>query len=87
MTNPVLLFTVSIGSVQSTVPTGIIELLSDAGREVIAWDLPGHGAAEKHHEPEAYAGMEEMLVSAYPRVRSTALGSRWERGRFCVWRQ
>ena len=35
------------GSVESTWnPTGIIELLNDAGREVIAWDLPGHGSAE-----------------------------------------
>jgi pimeloyl-ACP methyl ester carboxylesterase len=75
MTNPVLLLHGFTGSVQSTwVPTGIIELLSDAGREVIAWDLPGHGAAEKHHEPEAYAGMEEMLVERLPEGQVDGVG-------------
>ena len=41
---------------------GIIDLLNDAGREVIAWDLPGHGSAEKHHDPAGYADMEAKLV-------------------------
>lgn len=51
------------GSVAGTwQPTGIIDLLSEAGREVIAWDLPGHGSAEKHHDPAGYADMEAKLV-------------------------
>ncbi|MFL3020663.1 MAG: alpha/beta fold hydrolase [Acidimicrobiales bacterium] len=67
MANPVLLLHGFTGSVESTwAPTGIIELLTDAGREVIAWDLPGHGSAEKHHDPAAYADMEKDLVARLP---------------------
>ena len=67
MANPVLLLHGFTGSVESTwAPTGIIELLTDAGREVIAWDLPGHGSAEKHHDPAAYADMEKELAARLP---------------------
>ena len=67
MSNPVLLLHGFTGSVESTwTPTGIIELLSEAGREVIAWDLPGHGSAEKHHDPAGYADMEQGLVDRLP---------------------
>ncbi len=61
--NPVLLLHGFTGSVESTwQPTGIMDLLSDAGRDVIAWDLPGHGQAEKHHDPASYADLEQNLV-------------------------
>lgn len=51
------------GSVASTwEPTGLIDLLRDAGRQVLAWDLPGHGTANKHHDPAEYEGMEQALV-------------------------
>lgn len=43
-----------------------MELLSEAGREVIAWDLPGHGSAEKHHDAAGYADMEQGLVDRLP---------------------
>ncbi len=67
MANPVLLLHGFTGSVASTwEPTGIIDLLRDEGREVIAWDLPGHGTSPKHHDPSAYNGMEEDLVSRLP---------------------
>ena len=67
MSNPVLLLHGFTGSVESTWrPTGIIDLLEEAGREVIAWDLPGHGSSEKHHDPAAYAGMEQKLVDQLP---------------------
>ncbi|WP_419841276.1 alpha/beta fold hydrolase [Candidatus Poriferisodalis sp.] len=63
MANPVLLLHGFTGSVAGTwQPTGIMDLLSDAGREVIAWDLPGHGSAPKHHDPAAYTDMEAELV-------------------------
>ena len=75
MANPALLLHGFTGSVESTwAPTGIIELLSDAGREVIAWDLPGHGSAEKHHDPAAYAGMEEQLVARLPEGQVDGVG-------------
>ncbi|MDG2024434.1 MAG: alpha/beta fold hydrolase [Actinomycetota bacterium] len=67
MSNPVLLLHGFTGSVESTwAPTGIMELLSEAGREVIAWDLPGHGSAEKHHDAAGYADMEQGLVDRLP---------------------
>ncbi|HJL99430.1 MAG TPA: alpha/beta fold hydrolase [Acidimicrobiales bacterium] len=75
MANPVLLLHGFTGSVESTwAPTGIIELLTDAGREVIAWDLPGHGSAEKHHDPEAYADMEQQLVARLPEGQVDGVG-------------
>jgi len=75
MPNPVLLLHGFTGSVDSTwVPTGIIELLTDAGREVIAWDLPGHGSADKHHDPKAYADMEETLVAQLPEGQVDGVG-------------
>ena len=75
MSNRVLLLHGFTGSVESTWnPTGIIELLNDAGREVIAWDLPGHGSAEKHHEPELYANMEQDLVSRLPAGQVDGVG-------------
>jgi pimeloyl-ACP methyl ester carboxylesterase len=75
MANPVLLLHGFTGSVESTwAPTGIIELLTDAGREVIAWDLPGHGSAEKHHDPAAYADMEQQLVARLPEGQVDGVG-------------
>ena len=63
MANPVLLLHGFTGSVASTwQPTGILDLLADGGREVIAWDLPGHGSAPKSHDPADYAEMEAKLV-------------------------
>lgn len=45
---------------------GWVDILADEGREVIGFDLPGHGEAEKPHEPEAYKGMEAAVASALP---------------------
>jgi pimeloyl-ACP methyl ester carboxylesterase len=48
-------------------PTGLIDLLADAGREVIAVDLPGHGgAALKSHDPADYDGLEAALLGELP---------------------
>jgi pimeloyl-ACP methyl ester carboxylesterase len=43
-----------------------VDLLHDAGREVIAVDLLGHGTAERPHDPEAYAHLERGVVQALP---------------------
>jgi len=43
--------------------TGWLGLLADAGREVIAPDLLGHGEAAKPHDPEAYRATEELAFS------------------------
>ncbi|HVM10788.1 MAG TPA: alpha/beta fold hydrolase [Acidimicrobiales bacterium] len=45
---------------------GWVDLLSDAGREVIGLDLLGHGSADKPHDPEAYADLEDDVAAALP---------------------
>jgi pimeloyl-ACP methyl ester carboxylesterase len=43
-----------------------VDLLHDAGREVIGVDLLGHGTAERPHDPEAYAHLERGVEEALP---------------------
>lgn len=45
---------------------GWVDLLADAGRQVIALDLPGHGQAAKPHDPEAYRDLEGTVAAALP---------------------
>jgi pimeloyl-ACP methyl ester carboxylesterase len=48
---------------------GWADLLADAGREVIALDLLGHGDAAKPHDPQAYADLEASVSDALPAGR------------------
>jgi pimeloyl-ACP methyl ester carboxylesterase len=45
---------------------GLADLLADAGRTVIGEDLPGHGAADKPHDPADYADVDERVRSLLP---------------------
>lgn len=45
---------------------GWVDLLTEAGRTVIGVDLLGHGSAEKPHEPEAYAHLEDCVAERLP---------------------
>lgn len=45
---------------------GWVDLLHDAGREVIGVDLLGHGTAERPHDPVAYAHLERCVEQALP---------------------
>lgn len=45
---------------------GWIDLITEAGREVIAVDLLGHGDAPKPHDPAAYDAMEEHILDQLP---------------------
>src|SRR5688572_3162279 len=45
---------------------GWVDLLSDAGREVIGIDLLGHGKADKPHDPAAYANVADDIAAALP---------------------
>jgi pimeloyl-ACP methyl ester carboxylesterase len=53
---------------------GWIDLLGDAGREVIAPDLLGHGEAAKPHEAEAYAALESDIAAVLPDRPVDAVG-------------
>ncbi len=67
MSNPVLLVHGFATSARRTwQEPGWIDLLTDAGREVIAPDLLGHGDNDKPHDPEAYAAVESLVLSAIP---------------------
>ncbi|MFT7647420.1 MAG: pimeloyl-ACP methyl ester carboxylesterase [Candidatus Poriferisodalaceae bacterium] len=75
MANPVLLLHGFTGSVASTwVPTGILDLLGEGGIEVLAWDMPGHGTAEKSHDSADYADMEAKLLERLPEGQVDAVG-------------
>lgn len=54
--------------------SGFTALLEDAGREVVGIDLLGHGDAPKPHDPSAYSGLPEHVVSRLPDVPVDALG-------------
>jgi pimeloyl-ACP methyl ester carboxylesterase len=46
-------------------PAGWLEMLREAGREVIAVDLPGHGAAARSTDPADYADVAATVAAAF----------------------
>jgi pimeloyl-ACP methyl ester carboxylesterase len=54
--------------------SGWLDLLGDAGRQVVAIDLLGHGAADKPHDPQAYAQLEELALAEFPEGPVDAIG-------------
>ncbi|MBK5224308.1 MAG: alpha/beta fold hydrolase [Acidimicrobiia bacterium] len=53
---------------------GWIDLLADAGRQVIAPDLLGHGDAPKPHDPAEYADIESAVLDQLPAEPVDAIG-------------
>lgn len=53
---------------------GWIDLLSDAGRSVLAPDLLGHGQAPAPHDPAAYDALEDHLAAQLPDGQVDAVG-------------
>jgi pimeloyl-ACP methyl ester carboxylesterase len=47
---------------------GIDALLGDAGRIVVGVDLPGHGNAEKWHEPSDYLALPDWLLATLEQI-------------------
>jgi pimeloyl-ACP methyl ester carboxylesterase len=61
---PVLLVHGWAGSFERTwMRGGLVELLQEAGREVLPFDLPGHGTAIKSHDPADYADLAGSLLA------------------------
>jgi pimeloyl-ACP methyl ester carboxylesterase len=54
--------------------SGLSYLLEDAGREVIAVDLLGHGSAPKPHDPAEYVDLGARVVDVLPDVPVDAVG-------------
>lgn len=75
MANAVLLVHGFTTSARRTwVEPGWVDLISEAGRDVIAPDLLGHGEAAKPHDVEAYAGVEQLVLDALPAEPVDAIG-------------
>jgi pimeloyl-ACP methyl ester carboxylesterase len=45
---------------------GWVDLLADAGRDVLPLDLLGHGTADKPHDPAAYDNLEAGVAAVLP---------------------
>ncbi len=54
--------------------TGWVDLLGDAGREVLGVDLLGHGDAPRPHQPAAYADLGARVREAVPQGPIDAVG-------------
>jgi pimeloyl-ACP methyl ester carboxylesterase len=61
-------------SARTWVETGWIDLLHDAGRQVVPIDLLGHGESAKPHDPTAYDHLEEQAFEALPDGPVDAVG-------------
>jgi pimeloyl-ACP methyl ester carboxylesterase len=53
---------------------GWLDLLRDAGRTPAPIDLLGHGTADKPHDPEPYAAMEQLVADQLPDEPVDAIG-------------
>jgi pimeloyl-ACP methyl ester carboxylesterase len=54
--------------------TGWVDILADAGREVVPIDLPGHGPGDHPSDPAAYADFEEAVSDRLPDGPVDAVG-------------
>ena len=53
---------------------GWVDLIGDAGREVVPVDLLGHGRSDKPHDPEAYRELEAHALAQLPDGVVDAIG-------------
>jgi pimeloyl-ACP methyl ester carboxylesterase len=69
-----LLHGVATSAARTWGENGWIDLIREAGREVLALDLMGHGDAPKPHDPEAYEQLEAAVVEQLPNGPVDAIG-------------
>ncbi len=75
MPNPVVLVHGLATSSQRTwVETAWVDLLQDAGREVVLIDLPGHGGRPGFDDPDDYGRLEEVVAGELPDGTVDAVG-------------
>jgi pimeloyl-ACP methyl ester carboxylesterase len=53
---------------------GWVDLVQDAGRDVIGFEILGHGAADAPHDPNAYADLDEEIARVMPPTPVDAIG-------------
>ena len=67
MTAPVVLIHgFATSSARTWGDNGWLDLLTDQGRTPLPIDLLGHGNADKPHDPDAYAAMEQLVLDQLP---------------------
>jgi pimeloyl-ACP methyl ester carboxylesterase len=54
--------------------TGWVDILADFGCDAPEIDLPGHGSSARLTDPQAYATVEEEMLSAFPPAPTAAVG-------------
>lgn len=62
----VLLHGLATSAARTWGENGWLDLIAEAGREVIAIDLLGHGEADKPHDPAAYEQLEALVAAQLP---------------------
>jgi pimeloyl-ACP methyl ester carboxylesterase len=73
--NPVvLLHGLATSSQRTWVETAWVDLLRDAGREVVLIDLPGHGGRPPLDDPADYERLEEIIAAELPDGTIDAVG-------------
>ncbi len=70
----VLLHGFATSARRTWIEPGWVDLLTEGGRAVIAPDLLGHGEADKPHDPEAYAHVEQLVADRLPSRPVDAIG-------------
>jgi pimeloyl-ACP methyl ester carboxylesterase len=74
VTPVVLIHGFATSSARTWRDNGWLDLLTDVGRAPLPIDLLGHGDADKPHEPEAYAAMEQLVLDQMPHEPVDGIG-------------
>jgi pimeloyl-ACP methyl ester carboxylesterase len=70
----VLVHGLATSSQRTWVETAWVDLLQDAGREVILIDLPGHGGRPGFEDPDGYGRLEDVIAADLPDGTVDAVG-------------